>query len=83
MAKYGHCEDCGSTMEAVGCPNCDEIDVIRQRYAFFDYGNDVRVTEDPDRALLEEYDFCPMGCGRTTEDPYGGPCSKCWEKAPR
>lgn len=26
-----------------------------------------------------EIEPCPMGCGRTTEDPYGGPCSKCWE----
>lgn len=25
-------------------------------------------------------DACPMGCGRTTEDAAGGPCSKCWEK---
>ena len=23
-------------------------------------------------------DFCPEGCGRTTEDPYGGPCNACW-----
>jgi hypothetical protein len=30
--------------------------------------------------LLEEHDMCPMGCGRTTEDPYGGPCSVCWSK---
>jgi hypothetical protein len=22
---------------------------------------------------------CPMGCGRTTEDPYGGPCEHCWD----
>lgn len=21
---------------------------------------------------------CPMGCGRATEDVYGGPCSACW-----
>jgi hypothetical protein len=26
-----------------------------------------------------EHDPCPMGCGRTTEDPYGGPCKACWE----
>lgn len=26
---------------------------------------------------------CPMGCGRTTEDPYGGPCNKCWDEAPK
>ncbi len=24
-------------------------------------------------------DLCPMGCGYRTEDPYGGPCSRCWE----
>ena len=29
-----------------------------------------------------EPELCPMGCGRTTEDPYGGPCSKCWDNAP-
>lgn len=22
---------------------------------------------------------CPMGCGRMTEDPAGGPCEVCWE----
>jgi len=27
MAKYGYCENCGCTIEAVGCPNCDEIEV--------------------------------------------------------
>lgn len=21
---------------------------------------------------------CPMGCGRMTEDPAGGPCHACW-----
>lgn len=21
---------------------------------------------------------CPQGCGRLTEDPYGGPCRCCW-----
>ena len=21
---------------------------------------------------------CPMGCGRITDDVYGGPCSLCW-----
>jgi hypothetical protein len=28
---------------------------------------------------LVHHDSCPMGCGRTTEDPYGGPCSQCWK----
>lgn len=28
----------------------------------------------------EEFDMCPMGCGRTTEDPYGGPCTACWDR---
>lgn len=32
--------------------------------------------------LEDEPQPCPMGCGRTTEDPYGGPCEKCWENAP-
>jgi hypothetical protein len=35
---------------------------------------------------LERYDplhdpdavVCPYGCGRLTDDPYGGPCSDCW-----
>lgn len=26
----------------------------------------------------EEPEPCPNGCGRTTEDPYGGPCQACW-----
>jgi hypothetical protein len=25
---------------------------------------------------------CPMGCGRTTEDVYGGPCKACWDAVP-
>ena len=29
MAKYGHCENCGCTLEVVGCPNCDEVEVNR------------------------------------------------------
>jgi len=33
---------------------------------------------EPDET--DEPEMCPQGCGRTTEDPYGGPCSKCWEK---
>jgi hypothetical protein len=32
--------------------------------------------------LLHEHDLCPMGCGQTTEDPYGGPCERCWQAAP-
>lgn len=23
---------------------------------------------------------CPMGCGKDSDDPYGGPCKSCWEK---
>jgi len=23
---------------------------------------------------------CPEGCGGATEDPYGGPCRRCWGK---
>jgi hypothetical protein len=23
---------------------------------------------------------CPMGCGQNTDDPYGGPCSACWNR---
>ena len=23
---------------------------------------------------------CPMGCGRMTEDPGGGPCHACWDR---
>jgi hypothetical protein len=23
---------------------------------------------------------CPEGCGRLTDDPYGGPCTVCWRK---
>lgn len=23
-------------------------------------------------------DPCPMGCGGLTDDPYGGPCTRCW-----
>jgi hypothetical protein len=23
--------------------------------------------------------FCPQGCGGISEDPYGGPCQRCWD----
>lgn len=23
---------------------------------------------------------CPLGCGFATEDPYGGPCGRCWDQ---
>jgi hypothetical protein len=34
--------------------------------------------------LLESDDaeLCPMGCGRTTTDPAGGPCAGCWDELP-
>jgi hypothetical protein len=32
---------------------------------------------------LPEYMPCPMGCGRTTDDPYGGPCTDCWDNVPK
>lgn len=32
---------------------------------------------------IEPPEICPMGCGRTTEDVYGGPCKECWATAPR
>ena len=28
----------------------------------------------------QQFDPCPMGCGRTTDDPYGGPCTECWKE---
>jgi hypothetical protein len=27
-----------------------------------------------------DFDPCPMGCGRLTDDVAGGPCSKCWDE---
>jgi hypothetical protein len=35
-----------------------------------------------DTELLADLDSCPQGCGRTTEDPYGGPCRACWNAVP-
>lgn len=35
------------------------------------------------RRQPEEPEMCPMGCGRTTDDVAGGPCSECWKVAPR
>ncbi|WP_156025524.1 hypothetical protein [Tenacibaculum sp. 47A_GOM-205m] len=29
-----------------------------------------------------DFDFCPIGCGNLTDDPYGGPCTECWKNAP-
>ena len=36
--------------------------------------------EDTDTGeyFSNEPQMCPQGCGRTTEDPYGGPCQHCW-----
>ncbi len=35
------------------------------------------------RELTDEApDVCPQGCGRMTEDPYGGPCKACWDEVP-
>lgn len=25
---------------------------------------------------------CPMACGGLTDDPYGGPCTRCWNNVP-
>lgn len=36
----------------------------------------------PDDVLdLDDMDHvpCPTGCGRTTDDAAGGPCSACWD----
>jgi hypothetical protein len=27
-----------------------------------------------------DFAWCPNGCGRPTDDPYGGPCKKCWDR---
>jgi hypothetical protein len=32
--------------------------------------------------LLDNLDPCPMGCGFLTDDPYGGPCKRCWDTVP-
>lgn len=32
--------------------------------------------------LLADLGPCPNGCGRTSEDPYGGPCKACWDAVP-
>ncbi|GAA4934009.1 hypothetical protein HD597_010077 [Nonomuraea thailandensis] len=37
---------------------------------------------DEEAQLLADLDPCPQGCGRTTEDPYGGPCNACWAEVP-
>lgn len=33
--------------------------------------------------LDDESEPCPMGCGGLTDDPYGGPCERCWASAPK
>lgn len=35
-----------------------------------------------DAELLADLGPCPQGCGRTSEDPYGGPCRACWDAVP-
>ncbi len=36
----------------------------------------VAVEDDDD--LTADFDPCPGGCGGITDDPYGGPCTNCW-----
>ena len=43
---------------------------------------DPEPAERPDPSeYMDDPEPCPMGCGFATEDPYGGPCSRCWEQA--
>lgn len=53
------------------------IDQLDDLFSFVD-----RVAEGGD-VIDDEWEPCPMGCGGLTEDPYGGPCDRCWEKAYR
>jgi hypothetical protein len=54
-------------------------------------GRCIALTRDGTRCLRDAVDddycrqhgkdrpeLCPMGCGRTTDDAAGGPCSSCW-----
>jgi hypothetical protein len=45
--------------------------------------HDLSYDEWGDCAACDEPEPCPMGCGRTTDDVAGGPCTACWELAPR
>lgn len=59
------------------CPECLDLASLDGDYC--DRCGERIVTS---RVDLDEVMQCPMGCGRTTEDPYGGPCSACWDAAP-
>lgn len=48
-----------------------------------DFDPDEEERRDTEKLVEEmdtEIEMCPQGCGRTTEDPYGGPCKACWDK---
>lgn len=42
---------------------------------------DESLCEACEQFLDETPEPCPMGCGRTTDDAYGGPCERCWDLA--
>ena len=65
MAKYGYCPDCGSTMEAVGCSNCDELAVIQQQ-SYWDN-------------TADETETCSQ-CGAGGGPFQGGACPNCWQR---
>ncbi len=41
-----------------------------------DYDDD----DDPLATDGDPTELCPLRCGRTTEDPDGGPCHDCWNR---
>ncbi len=62
-----------------GCIRCGE----EARWIVVDLPLCDRCRDRPQGACEDETreDACPMGCGATTEDVYGGPCTACWKQA--
>lgn len=77
------CTACGGTYwtdaeDGGQCINCGATHPDMRGAAWTVYDAE-RVERERAR---DEPELCPMGCGSTTEDVYGGPCKACWDATP-
>jgi hypothetical protein len=89
MSEFAQVTDMGNLTDLPGCPvSCDddcETDchaLHQPRWTQIRLARDCRERACParsgDEPLRHDLDPCPGGCGELTDDPYGGPCTRCW-----